>query len=387
MLHVAVVNRHPSDAVGGSELQCDLFACGLVTRGHRVTYVALRSGEGPGTTVPTAYELVRLGEEESRDPAVVARAVRDAGADVVYWRYGRDGLDRVAARLAAQPRPVPVVLAVAHVDDVSRWPTAPFSWAGARASAADVRRRLVHRRSWRAFGDVAAVAAQRADFVDRVPVPLQRHVPNVVDPTVVPFTWPRPYVAWVANLKARKRPEELAPLAGVLAEHGVDLLVAGALQDARYRSLTVPDQELPGLHPLGALPPAEAAGLIAGARCLAVTARPEGLNNAMIQAWWHGVPTVSLDDDPDGAAAAHGVGVVTGADTAAFRSAVVAQATRPDVRDAASELVRAYARDRFDLDGNVAALEALLEETVRVSRAQERPGARRGPGRGRARAR
>jgi glycosyltransferase involved in cell wall biosynthesis len=367
MPHVAVVNRHPSDAVGGSELQCDLFARGLVGRGHTVTYVALHAEGADADAAATPYHLVRLGARASRDPGAIARAVRGAGADVVYWRYGREQLDGVVARLARSPRPIPVVLAVAHVDDVSRWPTGPIPRSGARDLAADLRRRVAHRRSWRAFragAQVAAVAAQRADFVGRVPVALERHVPNVVDPTVVPFSWPRPYVAWVANLKARKRPEQLTPLAHALAPHGVDLVVAGAVQDERYRPLSAPDPAVANLHPLGPLAPARAAGLIAGARCLAVTSRPEGLSNAMIQAWWHGVPTVSLDYDPDGAIAEHGLGAVCAGDEDAFRAATVAQVTDVALRDAAGARARAYARARFALDENVALLEALLEETV-----------------------
>lgn len=372
MLHVAVVNRHPSDAVGGSELQCDLFARGLVARGHRVTYVALRSDPDAGATPAIPYTLVQVPSGDAGGPSAIARAVRDAGADVAYWRYGREGLDDVVARLAASPRSVPVVFAVAHVDDVSRWPTGPVDGRALRVVPADVRARLRHRRSWRAFRDVAAIAAQRADFLGRVPttlVPLQEHVPNVVDPTSSSFAWDRPYVAWVGNLKPRKRPEQLRPLAATLAVHGVDLLVAGALQDARYRGLTIPDPASPNLHPLGALAPADASGLIAGARCLAVTARPEGLSNAMIQAWWHGVPTVSLDYDPDDAVAMYGLGAVCDGDEAAFRAAVVAHATRSDVRDPAGGAARRYAHGRFDLDRNVALLEGLLVRTVTGARA------------------
>ncbi len=364
MLHVAVVNRHPHDAIGGSELQCDLFARGLIARGHRVTYVALHA-DGPGPEIGTVpYEIVRISTQSTQDPASIVDAVRAADADAVYWRYGRELLGEVAARLARGPRRIPVVLAVAHVDDVSRWPTGPVARSGARDTASDLRRRVAHRRSWRAFSHVGAIAAQREDFLLRVPVDLQQHVPNVVDPSADAFVWPRPYVAWVANLKARKRPEQLIPLAQALAPHGVDLVVAGAVQDERYRPLTRPDPLTPNLHPLGPLAPSAAAGLIAGARCLAVTSRPEGLSNAMIQAWWHGVPTVSLDYDPDGAIVEHGLGAACAGDAATFRSAMVAHATGAALREAAGARARSYAQSRFSLARNVELLEQLLMETV-----------------------
>jgi glycosyltransferase involved in cell wall biosynthesis len=290
--------------------------------------------------------------------------VERTGAEVVYWRHGREGLAELVTGLARAQRPVPVVLAVAHVDDVSRWPSLPLARGRLRDRAADLRRRVRHRRSWRAFRQVAAVAAQREDFVGRAPVPLQRHIPNVVDPTVQPFVWPRPYVAWVANLKPRKRPEQLVPLARALAPHGIDLLVAGTVQDPRYAPLAHHDPNVPNLHPLGPLAPAEAAGLIAGSRCLAVTARPEGLSNAMIQAWWHGVPTVSLDYDPDGAIAGRGLGAVCGGDPVAFRSAVITHARTDGAAQATGERARRYAQERFALERNVALLEALLQDVV-----------------------
>lgn len=363
-LRIAVINRHPADAVGGSELQCDLFARGLVARGHHVTYVAL-DGDGPVPGVTDLpYSLVRLDRATSDRPDVIVDAVRAADADVVYWRFGRRRLAAVVAGLATGSPPVPVVLAVAHVDDVSRWVSGPPDTTGLRPFLSDLRRRVAHRRSWRAFRQVAAIAAQRADFVGRAPVDVQAHVPNIVDPTIVPLVWARPYVAWVANLKARKRPELLGPLADALAPAGIDLLVVGALQDPRYRPLTVPDPARPNLHPLGPLPPAEAGGVIAGARCLAVTARPEGLSNAMIQAWWHGVPTVSLDYDPDGTIARLGLGAVCGGDPDTFQHAVRDHADAGETARAAGARAREYAQERFALDTNVDLLERLLNDVA-----------------------
>jgi glycosyltransferase involved in cell wall biosynthesis len=367
-LHVAVINRHPLDTIGGSELQCDLFARGLVGRGHTVTYIALHAGASTEEAVASGswraadppYALVALDAAATHDVRRIIGAVRECGADVVYWRFGRQGLDTVAAGLAEGHEPIPVVLAVAHVDDVTRWVRSPLVRGGVRDRAADVRRRLRHRRSWRAFRHVAAIAAQRADFLGRAPVALQQHIPNVVDPSATPFVWPRPYVAWVANLKERKRPEQLVPLARALATEGIDLLVVGGVQDERYRGLAEHDPKVSNLHPLGLLPPAGAAGLIAGARCLAVTARPEGLSNAMIQAWWHGVPTVSLDYDPDGMIASHGLGAACGGDTAAFHAAVLAHADGGGVARAAGSRARSFAQDQFAIGRNVPLLAALL---------------------------
>ena len=362
-LRVAVVNQHPDDVIWGSELQAHLFACALAGRGHEVTYLAMHARTGEPRPNDRPYGIVPLDSASSLDPVRVADAVRSVEADVVYWRMNRVGLDGVARRLSSAPR-VPVVLAVAHVNDVSRWTTAPRVVGGARDHAADVRHRLAHRRSWRAFAHVAAVASQREDFLGRVPVELQRYVPNVVDPAIEPFTWPRPYVAWVANLKARKRPELLLPLAGALEPYGLDLFVVGGLQDRRYAHLTHPVEGAPNLHALGLLRPRAAAGVIAGARTLAVTAREEGLSNVLLQAWWHGVPTVSLDYDPDALIASSGAGAVCGGDIGRFHDEVARYASVDDVRIPAGERGAAMARGRFSLATNAVTLEQLLIEVV-----------------------
>lgn len=371
MLRVAIVNRHLRDGVGGSELQCDLYARELTARGHEVTYVALDAGnwsEPPAPAAPLPYAVIALDGLATSVAGIVA-AVRRAEADVVYWRYGRALLAGTVTELAGPERHIPVVLAVAHVDDVSLWPALPFASGGIRDRGADLRWRLQHRRSWRAFRRVAAIAAQREDFLGRVPVARQVHVPNIVDPTAVHFAWPRPYVAWVANLKPRKRPEQLIPLARALAASGLDLVAAGAVQHPRYATFADGPGAPENLHVLGPLPPERAAGLIAGARCLAVTAREEGLSNAMIQAWWHGVPTVSLDYDPEGAIASEGLGAVCGGDPTAFRTAVAAHADAGEIAREAGERARSYAQDRFGRARNVALLEELLVATVDDARA------------------
>ena len=361
-LRIAVVNRHPLDAVGGSEIQCDLYARELVARGHAVTYVALharRTAQPLDAADAPPYTVVPLDAAATSAPGIV-RAVLASDADVVYWRYGREFLAEVATALRDRPRPVPVVLAVAHVDDVSRWPALPLATGGLRDRGADLRWRLQHRRSWRAFRAVAAIAAQREDFLGRVPVRRQAHVPNIVDPSLVPFAWPRPYVAWVANLKPRKRPEQLIPLARSLAADGLDVVAVGAVQDARYASFARGDGAPANLHVLGPLPPPQAAGVIAGARCLAVTAREEGLSNATIQAWWHGVPTVSLDYDPDGAIASEGLGAVCDGVEQRFHREVLAHARDTEAARAAGLRASAYAQARFGSGRNTELLEALL---------------------------
>ena len=366
-VRIAVVNQHPDDAVGGSELQCDLVARGLARRGHEVVYVAVgRRRPGPDGL---PYGVVA----SEADPRALAATLVELQPQAVYWRFNRRGLREVARELRACG--IPLVVALAHVDDVTAWPSWPWPAAGStlRDRASDIRSRFRWRWQLSAYRDVTAIASQRSDLVGRVPltvVPIQRHVPNIVEPPgrTEPFDHPRPYVAWVANLKPRKRPEMLPALADALAPLGVDLLVAGPVQDDRYAWLAQPLVQHPNLHHLGTLAPDGVIALLASARCLAVTAMPEGFSNVMLQAWWSGTPTVTLDYDPDGLVHREGLGAVADGDVERFHAEVVRFATGPDLSAEAGARARSFARARFAGDDVLDALEALLAAAVGTAR-------------------
>jgi glycosyltransferase involved in cell wall biosynthesis len=191
-----------------------------------------------------------------------------------------------------------------------------------------------------------------------------------MDPTEVAFAWPRPYVAWVGNLKARKRPELCPDIARALAPHGIDLVVAGPAQDERYRWLTRPVSGVSNLHHVGQLTPAEVTGLLAGARALAVTSMPEGFSNVMIQAWWGATPTVTLEYDPDGLVAAEGLGAVADGDVERFLAETVRIARDEDgAGSAAGGRAARLAREQFAEAPILDRLEALLAEVAEVERA------------------
>jgi glycosyltransferase involved in cell wall biosynthesis len=362
-VRVAIVNRHPADVVGGSELQCDLIARGLAARGHDVVYVAVdhhgRAGEVPYGIVPA-----------DPGPEGVALAAVRTRPDVIYWRHNRHGL-REAGR-AARREAVPLVVALAHVDDVTPWPSWPWPGRGStlRDRASDLRSRLRWRRQLAAYRDVAAIASQREDLLGAVPyrtVAMQRHISNMMDPTLADapsFQHPRSFVAWVANLKPRKRPELLPGLADALAPHGVDLLVAGAIQDERYAWLTHPDPKRPNLRYLGALTTPEVVSLLAAARCLAVTAMPEGFSNVMLQAWWSGIPTVSLDYDPDGLVRRESLGAVADGDIERFQADVIRFVEDAAERTEAGARARVLARSRFGPGPVLDELERLLVDVA-----------------------
>lgn len=361
-MRIAIVNQHLEDATGGSELQCDLVARGLVGRGHDVVYLVVDVGasssrDSIARTRSMPYRTRRVARTEE---AITAACIAE-DPHVVYWRFNRPMLSPVAAQLADSQ--IPLVFAVAHVDDVSRWPVRPWPSASLRPRAAELWTRLSERRTWGAFRSVAAVASQREDFVGLVPVEDQRVIRNLMSAEFARFDHPRPYVAWVGSLQGRKRPEVLPDIAAKIAPLGFDVLVAGQIREPRFASMF--NDNIDNLHHVGLLPLATTVGMIAGARLLVITAEEEGFANVLIQAWWHGTPTVSLQHDPDRLIVTHDLGVSCAGDIDMMMRAIVELASEDSVAlETRRRRIGLFAQDFFATDRTLDALESLLHDLV-----------------------
>lgn len=350
-MRIAIVNRHPSVALGGSETQCDLIA-GRLCRRHAVRYVA------PGGVMGTApYDAVGVAERS----APVLGAISEFRPDVVYWRFGTRFLP--AALSSRGGLDAPVVLASSHEHDLQRWGI-PAGAPGPRGRLLHVRDRLRSAIEHRSLRRLAGLVVNTEAHLERSCIEPRRFIPNSLGVEAVDFIWPRPYVAWVANLKPDKRPEHCIPLARGIADIGVDLLMVGAPQVAAYADFALRSDLPPNLHVLGPLPGPEAAGVLAGALLHVHTCRPEGFPNVFLQAWGAGVPSVSLEYDPAGVIASEGVGAV--ADGSATRMLTQVRSILQDEQRRTDLGVRAqaYARRRGDLDTNVGALERFLSDIV-----------------------
>lgn len=364
-MRIAVVNQHIDEAVGGSELQCHLVAEGLGGRGHDVAYLAVSPSSDASARSLRDRAGGRGGARYSvhavdRTPEAIIEACVDARAEVVYWRMNRTLLREVVAGLSRAG--IPLVFAIAHIDDVSPWPHRPWLVWPPRAALGDVRLRLRERRSWSTMAEVAAVASQRADFLEGLRVADKAVVRNLAPTGREEFVWPRPYVAWVGSLQGRKRPELLPAIAGAVAPFGLDVLVAGEVREERYRALFSVDEPPSNLIHLGMLPLDDVTGLLAGARALVVTAREEGFANVLIQAWWNGTPTISLHHDPDAMASRLGLGSSCDGDVDELLSRVTRLAGQsPDLAAAGRAHISTIAREEFSRERALDALEAMLQ--------------------------
>jgi glycosyltransferase involved in cell wall biosynthesis len=115
-------------------------------------------------------------------------------------------------------------------------------------------------------------------------------------------------VLWVANLRALKRPELFVELARRLPHHRFHLVggVAPKEPDVAAQVETLARAQ-PNLQCHGRLSYNDTLALFARARVFVSTSLIEGFPNTFLQAWAHGVPSVSYFD-PDGVVARCGLG-------------------------------------------------------------------------------
>ncbi len=356
-MRIVIVNQHPSVALGGSETQCALIADGLARRGHEVRYVAV--GGARIVATEDGPEVVGV----ARSASEVIAACAGFRPDVVYWRIGRWQL-RAAAR-AARRHGFLLVFASSSDDDLIRLPPARTTRTGPVGRRLERAIEVIRAaRSFGSLGQADLIVVNNPDHLGRIPGVREVHIANGVDARAGVFVWPRPYVAWVANLKPVKRPEECIPLAEALRSSGVDVLMAGRIQVAGYERFEDPEQLPENLHYLGPLSQEQVNALLAGALVHVHTCGPEGFPNVFIQAWWHGTPSVSLGFDPGGLIRAEGLGAVCGDDPERFAAAVLAFLSDGAARRAAGDRARSFAHARFDPEVAVLRLEQELRALV-----------------------
>ena len=115
-MKILIINNHPSDAFGGSEMQCDLIARGLTERGHEVIYGAVGKNhkeEYPGllyTVVPLAI----------KKRGALSHILQQEKPDVIYWRFNKNYLKK--AVYDSNKEGVPFVFAVSNVNDTRKYP-------------------------------------------------------------------------------------------------------------------------------------------------------------------------------------------------------------------------------------------------------------------------
>jgi glycosyltransferase involved in cell wall biosynthesis len=181
-------------------------------------------------------------------------------------------------------------------------------------------------------------------------------------------------VLWVASIKGEKRPELFLDLARRFAGEPIRFVMAGSVLDSRYADdIRLTTQVNERFDYLGPIPYEQTAALFARASLFVNTSRPgiEGFPNSFLQAWAAGTPVLSIDCDPGGVIARHGLGRI--APEREMENVVRGYLEHPDVLAIDRERCFDYVRTTHSVEFHVEQLIAAIEQAQAKTRARSVP--------------
>ena len=294
-MKILIVNQHPLDVVGGSEIQCHLLAGYLKSGGHDVVYFAV-DGKQTHYAAPYAVEPGRLCWKDIR------RIVKQTAPDVVYWRFNKRKF--LPSVLMFKLLGVKFIFAISHINDVLKWShKVRFDAKSLRGKCAQwlesLRPALSSRVNHLGYYWVDGVIAQLKQQSKHLTGKKNTVIPNSVESSFEPFRWEKPFVLWGSSIKKAKNPEKFIELSKHWRERGIDFLMVGKIVHSNYRPILQEAESSGNFYYLGEKSYQELNGMLRESLLLAHTCEAEGFPNVFIQAWAQKKPVVSLYYDPD----------------------------------------------------------------------------------------
>jgi len=364
-MKILIINQHPQDVIGGSEIQCDLVATYLHRFGHEVLYGAVNSRRD---NYKIEYDLVPL-----NNPFVVSyiKLIKDLRPHIVYWRFGKKHL--FTAALISKFYKAKFIFTVSAYSSTERWiaegtrvfpyklPLKRNGWKlkNIVKVALFLKRPIISAWNYNGFYFVDACVTVNSDFLGKLPIKLQIAIHNSMQTKYKPFAWNKPYVVWVANIKTKKNPEKFIKLAERFNESDVDFLMIGSIQAARYAYIRNSDQVPRNFHYLGPKSPEEVNGILKSSLFLIHTCDPECFCGNFIQAWSQGKPTISLYFDPESIIKNNQLGYVSGSLDQMVRDVEKLIEDRQLCTEI-GERAKSFAKQHFDPESNIRELERFL---------------------------
>lgn len=357
-MRVTIINFHFSEVKGGSELQCKFIAEGLEALGDSVCYIAPHATnlDGLARREIAASEPYDLHWVNCRKRNHLVEAILRSQPDVVYWRFNKRCFGSVAKALESAG--VPLVFAVSHINDLIPWSTKPME--GRLKIYRQLREKLRNGLAHRGFKFVRAVTVNNPLHLEFSPVPVSKVVLNGMTDKSTDFAWGRPYCAWVSNIKPAKQPEAAVAVAKVLADQGIDLLMVGKISSGGYPQFEDPRRLPHNVFYLGERPFEEVNGILKNALLHIHTCLPEGFSNVFLQAWLHGVPSVSLNFDPGNVLVNRKLGVYADLDEGLFAREILGLLEDDAKRLSFGKRSRQYALQNHSVDALVSAVRRVL---------------------------
>ena len=353
-MRIVVVNTHMSDHIGGSQLQCDLIAEGLYSKGHEIIYLAIDKK----SNYKTSYKTV--GVERSSEQ--IANKIIELNPDIVYWRFNKRYIKKTFKKISSHG--IKIIFASSNIKDLKAW-SEPFPLKKTFSSLRKYfKGNLLSTYNYTGFKYVHGITVNNEEQLNLSPSKKTAYIPNAISTERRSFTWGKPYVLWVANIKKRKRPDLYVKLAEELKEMDVDFLMIGGMADRKFQWIADKDQTPPNLHYLGEVSFEEVNGAIAGSLLLAATSTPEGFSNNIIQSWLQEKPVVAYEFDPGGLIEQNKLGFVAHSDFRIFKRQIVELISNEKKRTKIGAKAKNFASEYFSTEYSVDTLEKFMLELV-----------------------
>jgi glycosyltransferase involved in cell wall biosynthesis len=324
--------------------------------GHQVIYLACNGRN----VYKTDYKVKPV---KFTAKAIVSAAVEEK-PDIIYWRNNKHSAFRESVRKFQKKR-VPVVFAVSHISDIIKWKGFQLNPRKSVFKQLVSRSIQIMKSRWNhgGFKWVSGIVVNNMDHLGRLGILPEIYIPNSNTSDKVSFSWEKPYVCWIANLKPRKRPELCIEVAKSLGKK-YDILVAGEIQDSNYGWFSDPGKLPENLVYLGPKSVEQVNGIIASSLCLIHTCTPEGFPGNFIQAWLQGIPVVSYEFDPGGLIQSEELGSLSGGNLDRFITDIKEYIEDPFLNKATGERAKLYAELHFSPETNVRRLERFLLQVI-----------------------
>lgn len=343
---------------GGAELQTVMLATHLARRGLRCAHIVLPL-EAARTDLAGGLELVQRapfgGGSKPVGKAVemrrVWRAFEDADAHAYVFRGGWPALGVAAAFCRRKGRRLVFASAsdrnfVSHARGLKRLDYGIFRYGARRANVIVAQ-----------TGSQAMLARDAFPRVERIV-----EIPSFAEPAALSTAAPAAFL-WTGRLIEYKNPDAYVELARAVPDAHFWMIPKFVDEDPeRGRLVEEAARALPNLELLDAVPRAELMKLVDRSVAIVNTSPREGMPNLFLEGWARGIPALTLDFDPDGRIAEHGLGVA--ADGSMERLAAGARAlwAGGDRRDAMGRRSRAYVVGTHGYESVAARWVELLEE-------------------------
>jgi len=354
---VIIAEHHLKKNIGGAEVQADLLAQYLSNHGIKVTYI---SSDLESDTDYKNYHLLCL-PKKKRD---IHLLLRKLDADVYYQR-GRKKLTGVVAEFCKRNKKKFVF---ASSMDIDCYKFKQFMRGKNRIKVGHLIKNLKKHLKDILIDIYSLWGIHQADMVLSqtefqkntlkkylgIESKLFYNAHPAPKNTIEKSYNTTPKVLWLANIKTWKQPEIYLNLVTELSGTNINFLMAGKINNSKYLKLINEAENANKLFLyLGAKSLQESNELIANSDIFINTSKnQEGFPNTFIQAWFRGVPVISLQFDPDDLIKKHKLGYVAGN----YKNMIVLLKKLIDDKSKRKEIAKnaqSFAKDNFLIDTKI----------------------------------